>query len=101
MARGRMSLAEAIGDSEGFDPTTSKPSDVYVFRGRYEAPQVFRLNASSAEAMLLATHFQLEPNDVVYVAPYGLTNWNRVVSQILPTIQGIWQTYDLVERSIY
>lgn len=100
MTRGRMTLAEAIGDSEGFDPTTSNPSDIYVFRGRYEAPEVYRLDASSAEAMLLATHFQLEPRDVVYVAPHGLANWNRVASQILPTIQGIWQTFDLVERAV-
>jgi polysaccharide export outer membrane protein len=100
MVRGRMSLAEAIGDSEGFDPVTSKPSDIYVFRGRYEVPQVYRLNASSAEAMLLATHFQLEPLDVVYIAPYGLTNWNRIVSQILPTISGIWQTVDLIDRGV-
>ena len=61
---------------------------------------MYRLDASSAEAMLLATHFQLEPRDVVYIAPTGLTNWNRVVSQILPTIQGIWQTFDLVQRTV-
>ena len=45
MARGRMSLAEAIGDSEGFDPVTSNPGGVYVFRGRFEAPRVYRLDA--------------------------------------------------------
>jgi polysaccharide export outer membrane protein len=98
MARGRMTLAEAIGDSEGFDPETSNPSDVYVFRGRYEKPQVYRLDASSADAMLLATQFQLEPLDVVYVAPYDLTNWNRVVTQILPTIQAIWYAADAYDR---
>ncbi|WP_242360378.1 polysaccharide export protein [Anaeromyxobacter sp. SG17] len=98
MARGRMTLAEAIGDSEGFSAVSSNPGEVYVFRGRYDAPRVYRLNASSADAMLLATQFQLEPLDVVYVAPYGLTNWNRVVTQILPTIQGIWQSVDLANR---
>ncbi|WP_242344766.1 polysaccharide export protein [Anaeromyxobacter terrae] len=100
MVRGRMSLAEAIGDSEGFVPATSNPGEVYVFRGRYDAPRVYRLNASNADAMLLATQFQLEPLDVVYVAPYGLANWNRVVTQILPTIQGIWQSVDLANRGV-
>lgn len=99
MARGRMTLAEAIGDSEGFDPITSKPSDVYVFRGRYETPHVYRLDASSADAMLLATHFQLAPHDVVYVAPYGLTNWNRIVTQVLPTLQTIWYGVDAYDRT--
>ncbi len=94
MARGRMSLAEAIGDAAGLDPVTSN-GWVYVFRGgRARAPRAFRLDASSADAMLLAVQFQLEPHDVVYVATYGLTSWNRIVTQILPTIQGLWQLVD-------
>jgi polysaccharide export outer membrane protein len=101
MARGRMSLAEAIGDSEGFDPLTSNPGAVYVLRGRYELPLVYRLDASSADALLLAVQFQLEPLDVVYVTPYRLTDWNRVMQQILPTIQGLWQTVDLANRATY
>jgi polysaccharide export outer membrane protein len=99
MARGHMSLAEAIGDSDGFDPVTSNPGAVYVLRGSYDAPQAFRLDASSADALLLAAQFQLEPLDVVFVAPYALTSWNRVVQQILPTVQGLWQTVDLANRS--
>lgn len=100
MAKGRMSLAEAIGDSEGFDPLTSNPGAVYVFRGRYEAPSVYRLDATSPDALLLAVQFQLEPQDVVYVAAYKLSSWNRVVSQLLPTIQGLWQSVDLGNRGV-
>ncbi len=97
MAKGRMSLAEALGDSAGLDPLTSN-GGVYVFRGRYEAPRVYRLDASSADALLLAVQFQLEPHDVVYVSTYGLTAWNRIVTQLLPTVQGLWQTADLANR---
>lgn len=99
MAKGRMSLAEAIGDAAGFDPLTSN-GGVYVFRGRYEAPRVFRLDASSADALLLAVQFQLEPHDVVYVTTYGLSAWNRVVSQLMPTVQGLWQSVDLADRAV-
>ncbi len=99
MAKGRMSLAEALGDSAGLDPVTSS-GGVYVFRGRYEAPQVFRLDASSADALLLAVQFELEPHDVVFVSPYKLASWNRIVTQILPTIQGLWQTADLANRGV-
>ena len=98
MAKGRMSLAEAIGDAEGLDPLTSN-GGVYVFRGRYEAPRVFRLDASTADALLLAVQFQLEPHDVVYVSTYGLSAWNRVVTQIMPTVQGLWQSVDLADRA--
>ncbi len=100
MAKGRMSLAEAIGDAEGFDPLTSNPGGIYVFRGRYEAPSVYRLDATSPDALLLAVQFQLEPHDVVYVSAYKLSSWNRVVSQLLPTIQGLWQSVDLGNRGI-
>jgi polysaccharide export outer membrane protein len=97
MAKGRMSLAEALGDAAGLDPVTSN-GGVYVFRGRYEKPRVYRLDASSADALLLAVQFQLEPHDVVYVTTYGLSAWNRIVTQIFPTVQGLWQTVDLANR---
>jgi polysaccharide export outer membrane protein len=99
MVRGHMTLAEAIGDSDGFDPVTSNPGAVYVLRGRWDAPEVYRLDASSADALLLAAQFRLEPLDVVFVAPYALTSWNRVVQQILPTVQGLWQSADLANRA--
>ena len=100
MPRGRMSLAEAIGDSAGLDPVTSS-GWVYVFRsGRERAARAFALDASSADALLLAVQFQLEPHDVVYVGTYGLTSWNRIVTQILPTVQGLWQSVDLADRSV-
>lgn len=100
MPPGRMTLADAIGDSAGFDPLTSNPGAVYVFRGRYEAPRVYRLDATSADALLLAVQFELEPHDVVYVSTYKLTSWNRVVTQLLPTVQGLWQTVDLANRGV-
>jgi polysaccharide export outer membrane protein len=99
MARGRMSLAEALGDAAGLDPLTSN-GGIYVFRGRYEAPRVFRLDASTADALLLAVQFQLEPHDVVYVTTYGLSAWNRVVIQLMPTVQGLWQSVDLADRAV-
>ena len=100
MAKGRMSLAEAIGDSEGFDRTSANTGEIYVIRGRPEVPQVFKLDASSADALLLAVQFQLEPLDVVYVAPTKLADWNRVMTQLLPTVQGLWQSVDLSNRAV-
>lgn len=99
MVRGRMTLAEAIGDSDGFDPVTSNPGALYVLRGRYDEPEAFRLDASSADALLLAAQFELQPLDVVFVAPYSLTSWNRVIQQVLPTVQGLWQSWDLANRA--
>ncbi|MBF5043458.1 sugar ABC transporter substrate-binding protein [Aggregicoccus sp. 17bor-14] len=98
MVKGRMTLAEAIGDSEGFDPVTSNPAKVYVIRGSWERPTVFKLDAGSPDALLLATHFELKPRDVVFVSPHNLTRWNRIISQIQPTVQLLYQSVDLVNR---
>jgi polysaccharide export outer membrane protein len=99
MVRGRMTLAEALIDqTQGFDPSTANVSQIFVIRGDYQTPNIFRLDASSPDALLLATQFPLRPRDVVFVSTYGLSRFNRVMLQILPTIQGLWQTYDLANR---
>jgi polysaccharide export outer membrane protein len=63
MAKRRMTLAEAIGDSGGIDPVASAVGKIYVIRGDVNAPSIYRLDASSADALLLATQFQLRPKE--------------------------------------
>lgn len=98
MENGRMNLAEALSAVSGINETVADAGQVYVIRGSIDRPLVYNLNAHSADAMLLATAFPLRPQDVVYVAPTGLARWNRVVNQVLPTVQTLFQTNALVER---
>lgn len=102
MTRGRMTLAEAIGESGGFDLLSANTSKVYVLRGDFDAPSIYRLDASSPDALLLAARFPLRPADVVFVSTNELTRWNRVVSQIVPTVQVLYEaavTADIATRS--
>jgi polysaccharide export outer membrane protein len=99
MVKRRMTLAEAIGDSGGVDLVTANVSKIYVFRGDYHTPNIFRLDASSPDALLLATQFELQPRDVVFVSVYELTRFNRVVEQILPTVQVLFEVADLANRA--
>jgi polysaccharide biosynthesis/export protein len=99
MVKGRMTLAEAIGDSKGFDPTTSNPAKVYVIRGSFQRPVIYKLDAGSPDALLLATHFELQPRDVVFISAHNLTRWNRIISQIQPTVQLLWYSVDLANRA--
>jgi polysaccharide export outer membrane protein len=98
MVKRRMTLADAIASSEGIDLVFANPSEIFVFRGRYDAPEIFQLDASSADALLLAAGFQLQPRDVVFVSTYNLGRLSRVLTQILPAVQAVWQTWDIVRR---
>jgi polysaccharide export outer membrane protein len=90
MNKRRMSLAEALSDSGGLDPLAANAGRIYVIRGDFNAPTIFHLDASSPDALLLATQFPLKPLDVVFVSSTGLARYNRVMSQILPTVQALY-----------
>lgn len=94
---GQLNLAQALGAAGGLDLSTANASRIFVFRGAYSRPQIFWLDARSPEAMLLATQFVLKPQDVVYVATAGVSTWNRIISQILPTVQALYETKVLVK----
>lgn len=98
MVKGRMTLAEALNETGGLDPSTANVSRIFVLRGDYDAPNVYRLDASSPDALLLATQFPLRARDVVFVSTNRVSEWNRVIVQILPTVQALWTTYDLATR---
>jgi polysaccharide export outer membrane protein len=89
---GALNLASALGKAGGISLTTANASRIFVFRGTYAKPEIFWLDAHSPAAMLLATQFQLQPQDVVYVATAGISTWNRIIEQILPTVQVLAQT---------
>jgi polysaccharide biosynthesis/export protein len=99
MIRRRLSLADALGDSNWLDPISANPAKIYVIRGDLAAPRIYRLDAESPDALILATAFALQPKDVVFVATYELSRWNRVISQILPSINLLWQSVDLGTRA--
>ncbi len=51
-----------------------------------ENPEIFHLDAQHATGMLLANRFEMKAQDVIFVDAAGVSKWNRVVSQLLPSI---------------
>lgn len=92
MRNGRLTLADALGEAGGIDPATANPGLIYVFRRDQNDVAAHWLDASTPAAMVLAAEYQLQPQDVVYVAAVPFTRYNRALAQLLPTLQALWQT---------
>ncbi|MFA5702720.1 MAG: polysaccharide biosynthesis/export family protein [Advenella sp.] len=85
MHDGQLTLAQALGEAGGPN-ISSNPGQVYVIRkGKQEQAEIYHLNANSPTALILASGFQLQPQDMVYVDPARVVRWNRVISNILPS----------------
>jgi len=84
---GELTLAAALGEAGGVNQNTANSSAIYVIRGTDGGnPQIFHLDAEFATGMLLAERFDMHAQDVVFVDAAGVSQWNRVVSQLLPSI---------------
>ena len=85
-------LADALyGDAGGIPNLTGSARNIYVLRSsadprEFGAVTAWQLDLRNAANMVLATRFELRPNDVVFVAEQPVTKWNRVVNQITPSI---------------
>ncbi|MCO4322435.1 polysaccharide export protein [Aliidiomarina quisquiliarum] len=94
MGRSGMTLAEALAEAGGLFEQTADASGVFVIRqasaesGRLA--DVYQLNAKNATALILAEQFELQQRDIIYVTAAPVARWNRVISQILPSITGLY-----------
>ena len=85
-------LADALLESGGgVSSLTGNPKYIYVLRGGADlknfAPiTALHLDAKNAANFLLATRLELRPKDVVFVGAQPITNWNRMINQIIPSL---------------
>ena len=87
---GFMPLRQALAEAGGI-PFTGDKSYIQVIRGNITKPKIYTLNWEHV-IHLPNDSLLLMPGDIVYVAAKPITEWNRFISQLLPTFTG----YDVV-----
>lgn len=97
-----MSLIEALTQSGGLDVLRAKDSGILVFRPHRSAESnavanVFALDLSRPEGVLLASQFWLKPRDVVYVKAGAFAQYNSVINELLPTVTTIFELNQLTK----
>ena len=91
----KATLADALyGTGDGVPTETGDIREIYVLRGsadprEFAAVTAWHLDARNATNFVMATRFELRPNDVIFVAEQPVTRWNRVIQQITPSIISI------------
>ena len=88
-----ISLSQVIGQSKGLNPLTANAAKVYVVRdhGNASYTDIYYINLQTVTNLALANRFEMQPDDIVYVDPTGLTRWSRFVNSILPSSTAIRQ----------
>ncbi len=84
---GSLPLRSALAMAGGI-PFTGDKRVIQVIRGNILRPKVYTLNWKHV-MRLSSSSMLLIPGDIVYVAATPITEWNRFIQQIFPTLTGI------------
>lgn len=92
MTNRALTLTQALGEAGGIQEARADGRGIYVIRkSEFEGViDVYQLDVSEAWAFALGDEFLLQPRDVVYVSAAPISRWNRWVSNVLPSLQGLF-----------
>jgi polysaccharide export outer membrane protein len=86
LPNGFVSLRHALAEAGGI-PYTGDKSYIQIIRGSICKPKIYTLSWEHV-IHLPNDSLLLMPGDIVYVAATPITEWNRFISQLLPSFSG-------------
>ena len=92
-----VTILDAIASVGGIDKETADTSHIFIVRGSGLDPRIFMLNAKSPSNLLISEKFRLMSGDIIYVPSAGISNWNRFINNILPTLTTAAYTNSLLK----
>jgi len=82
-----VTLTQALTRVGGLRESDADARGVFVFRKTGDrATTVYQLDARNPVAFLVGSQFYIDPQDVVYVTTAPISRWNRLISNLLPTV---------------
>ena len=82
-----MPMSRTLAQAEGFTPDADLKR-IHIIRGALHNPTVIMINFHEV-LKGRAREVPLEPGDIVYVPPTGLTSFARIMDKITPSIQAL------------
>jgi polysaccharide export outer membrane protein len=92
---GFITLPEAIVAANGI-PFTGNRNCIQIIRGDLRCPKIYLISWEHI-IHLPNNSMLLMPGDTVFVSEKPITQWNRFISQLLPTCQGAREMYGTYE----
>lgn len=125
MNQGQLSLADALTAAGSIDPNGANPRQIIVIRHpdpplaqaadvqsglqaglkkidyapAQNRPEIFRLDMTQVDALMLSTEFDLKPLDVVYVGTAPAARFNRLLAQILPSAESFYLIWSVAHTN--
>lgn len=82
-------LADALGEARGINESSANASAIYVIRKsqlKGKIAKIHMLDLTNMAAIVLAGKFNLQNEDVVYIAKSPIVKWNELLSVTSPSV---------------
>ena len=89
LTRENVTLTQALTRVGGLREDQADARGIFVFRDTPMGINVYQLDASNPTAFLIGTRFVILPKDVIYVTTAPLYRWNRLISDLLPSLTAV------------